>query len=65
MNLAHGDGSATGLGTGSAGGLSAGRDGVHGEELVAILLTQRLMRGPDDSAPARKLFTLAYAAIDD
>lgn len=35
------------------------------EELVAILLTQRLMRGPDDSAPARKLFTLAYAAIDD
>ncbi len=35
------------------------------EGLVAMLLTQRLMRGPDDMTLARDLFTLAYAAIDD
>ena len=35
------------------------------EGLTAILLTQRLMQSADDDALGRKLFTLAYAAIDD
>lgn len=35
------------------------------EGLFATLLTQRMMRGPDDDRLARDLFTLAYAAIDD
>ncbi len=35
------------------------------EGLAAMLMTQRLMRSPDDMALGRDLFTLAYAAIDD
>jgi CubicO group peptidase (beta-lactamase class C family) len=35
------------------------------EGVTAMLLTQRMMRSGDDDALARKLFTLAYAAIDD
>jgi CubicO group peptidase (beta-lactamase class C family) len=35
------------------------------EEMVAILLTQRLMRGSDDTAIFRDFLTLAYQAIDD
>jgi len=36
-----------------------------GERLFAVLLTQRMMQGPDDDRPGRDLFTLAYSAIDD
>jgi CubicO group peptidase (beta-lactamase class C family) len=36
-----------------------------GEGLTAILLTQRMMQSADDTALARTLFTMAYAAIDD
>ena len=35
------------------------------EEMVAILLTQRLMRGANDTAINQDFLTLAYAAIDD
>ena len=35
------------------------------EDLFAMLWTQRLMTGADDTALSRDLFTLAYAAIDD
>jgi CubicO group peptidase (beta-lactamase class C family) len=35
------------------------------EDMTAILLTQRLMRGPDDTAINDQFLTLAYAAIDD
>jgi CubicO group peptidase (beta-lactamase class C family) len=35
------------------------------EGLTAILMTQRMMQSADDTTPARTLFTLAYAAIDD
>jgi CubicO group peptidase (beta-lactamase class C family) len=35
------------------------------EGLVAIALTQRLMRSPDDGAIGRDVFTLAYAALSD
>jgi CubicO group peptidase (beta-lactamase class C family) len=35
------------------------------EEMVAVLLTQRLMRGPDDAAVMQDFFTLAYQSIDD
>ena len=35
------------------------------ENLFATLLTQRLMRGPEDDSLARKTFALAYAAIDE
>lgn len=38
-------------------------DAAHG--LVAIALTQRLMRSPADNAIGRAVFTLAYAALDD
>jgi CubicO group peptidase (beta-lactamase class C family) len=34
-------------------------------DMVAILLVQRLMRGPDDSAINEEFLTLAYQAIDD
>lgn len=34
------------------------------EKLFAVLLTQRLMGGPDDDALSKKVFALAYAAID-
>ena len=33
--------------------------------LVAILLVQRLMRGPDDGALNEEFLTLAYQAISD
>ena len=35
------------------------------ENMAAILLIQRLMRGPDDVAINQDFFTLAYQAIDD
>lgn len=35
------------------------------EDLVVIALTQRMMRGPDDTAIGRTVSTLAYAALDD
>jgi CubicO group peptidase (beta-lactamase class C family) len=50
---------------GWSGGLGTHFTVDPGEGLVAILLTQRMMTGPDDNAIGRDLFTLAYAAIDD
>jgi CubicO group peptidase (beta-lactamase class C family) len=35
------------------------------EGLIAIMLTQKMMTGPDDGAIGRDLFTLAHAAFDD
>jgi CubicO group peptidase (beta-lactamase class C family) len=35
------------------------------EDMVAILLTQRLMRGADDPALNNDFLTLAYQAIGD
>jgi CubicO group peptidase (beta-lactamase class C family) len=35
------------------------------EDMVAILLTQRLMSGPDDARINEDFLTLAYQAIDD
>jgi CubicO group peptidase (beta-lactamase class C family) len=34
------------------------------ERLIALCLSQRLMRSPDDMAPGRDIFTMAYAALD-
>jgi len=34
------------------------------ERLIALCLTQRLMRAPDDMALARDFFTMAYAALN-
>ncbi len=35
------------------------------EDLVAVLLTQRLMRSADDTAISQDFLTLTYQAIDD
>jgi CubicO group peptidase (beta-lactamase class C family) len=48
----------------------SGGTGTHfvadpAEGLVVVVLTQRLMRGPSDSAVGRDVVTLSYAALDD
>jgi CubicO group peptidase (beta-lactamase class C family) len=59
------DGVGTNPGTyGWTGGFGTAFLADPGEGLIALCLTQRLMRAPDDMALARDFFTMAYAALN-
>ena len=50
---------------GWAGGFSTAFTVDRAEDMIAILLIQRLMSGPHDTALYRDFLNLAYRAIED